>query len=545
MNNLFSHPNRTFLLLLVVYGILLLWQSGSWGVIETSEARYAEISREMVETGDWVHPRLLGIQHFHKPPVTYWITAISYVFFGPTAFGARFFLAISFLIQLILIYRIGTLLFQDLKTGLLAAVVYSSLPIVLTSVRGLTTDAFLNTFILGSIVCWLYWRATSKSVWLYGYAICLGMAFLTKGPVALLVPVLVFFGLRGIFFPERRAATMQYIVSVLLFVAVAFGWFVLLVAEDKNFLNYFFFRHTVERLTEAKVFVRTQPFWYYFVYAPLLTIPWIIPAVKALFHQSASPMSVLVKRIGFTWIILPFIFFSLSSSKLVLYILPLYSGFALLSAYWMMQWPERLGRIATVSIQVLMVVLSLSFFLIPIVDQGIHLPLLGRIIPLVGVAAFLILKRKISTHRMDRLVLSSVMLNAVLISVSVMFFSNNELRVNSTNPITIWIQENKLDNRQVMVYNRLLPSISFHLQKDIISIHDGNRNLDREIQFERNEDWKNTLFTLGNPEDRKRLELILQKPSVLLYKGKIKEESAWISHTFKNQKQLGDWFILY
>ncbi|NND32090.1 MAG: polymyxin resistance protein ArnT, partial [Saprospiraceae bacterium] len=89
-------PGFSLVLLLMV--ATLFYRLGSWGVIDSSEGRYAEISRKMVESGDYIHPTYLGIEHYHKPPMTYWITAVSYSIFGPTPFAARFFLQIAFLI---------------------------------------------------------------------------------------------------------------------------------------------------------------------------------------------------------------------------------------------------------------------------------------------------------------------------------------------------------------------------------------------------------------------------------------------------------------
>ncbi|MDI3521485.1 MAG: hypothetical protein PWR04_1473, partial [Anaerophaga sp.] len=59
---------------LLITAMALLFNLNGWGVTETSEARYAEIAYEMYQSGDYLHPRLLEIQHYHKPPVTYWIT---------------------------------------------------------------------------------------------------------------------------------------------------------------------------------------------------------------------------------------------------------------------------------------------------------------------------------------------------------------------------------------------------------------------------------------------------------------------------------------
>ena len=78
-----------------ITALVLFFNLNSWSVTESSEARYAEISKEMLDTGDWIHPQLMGIYHYHKPPMTYWITAVSYKIFGVTPFAARFFLQLS------------------------------------------------------------------------------------------------------------------------------------------------------------------------------------------------------------------------------------------------------------------------------------------------------------------------------------------------------------------------------------------------------------------------------------------------------------------
>ena len=90
----------------------MLVTANLWGVLETSEARYAEISREMQQSGDWMHPTLLGIHHYHKPPVTYWLTAASFSLFGVNDFAARFFLTIAFALQVYMIFLIAKSIFD-------------------------------------------------------------------------------------------------------------------------------------------------------------------------------------------------------------------------------------------------------------------------------------------------------------------------------------------------------------------------------------------------------------------------------------------------
>ena len=105
---------KLLLLIFVVFNIGL----GSFGLAETSEARYGEISREMVNSGDYFHPTLLGIKHYHKPLLTYYITSLGYKIFGITEYGARFFLGITLILRILLVYKIARTLLKDDKKHL-------------------------------------------------------------------------------------------------------------------------------------------------------------------------------------------------------------------------------------------------------------------------------------------------------------------------------------------------------------------------------------------------------------------------------------------
>jgi 4-amino-4-deoxy-L-arabinose transferase len=106
----FSKYSIYFILLLIF--VISLFQLGSWGITESSEARYAQIAKEMFDSGNYIHPTKMGIYHYHKPPLTYYITALGYYLFGENEFGARFFLSVALLIQLILVYKTSLLLFR-------------------------------------------------------------------------------------------------------------------------------------------------------------------------------------------------------------------------------------------------------------------------------------------------------------------------------------------------------------------------------------------------------------------------------------------------
>lgn len=144
--------NLNLIIILVIPGIALLVNSGSYGVMETNEARYAEIAREMNESGDFLNPLFLNILYYHKPPFTYGLTVLGYKLIGVSNFSARFFLQIAILIQLFLVCQLTMLLFKKKQTALWAALIYFSFPVVLISSRNLTTDTYLSTFVLTSIL---------------------------------------------------------------------------------------------------------------------------------------------------------------------------------------------------------------------------------------------------------------------------------------------------------------------------------------------------------------------------------------------------------
>src|SRR5262245_42723210 len=163
----------------------MLASAGVLGLFESTETRYAEIAREMLSSGDWLIPRLNGIQHFHKPPLAYWAAASGMSVFGVNAWGARIPVALATLIGLACVARLVAGRFATLgaSPGRVVWVTGSALLFALLG-RSLASDPFLTTAVL------LYW-ALAPSPWALA---ALGLGFFAKGPVVLIhtaLPVLV------------------------------------------------------------------------------------------------------------------------------------------------------------------------------------------------------------------------------------------------------------------------------------------------------------------------------------------------------------------
>ena len=287
----------------------------------------------MTLSGDYLHPTLLGIQHYHKPPVTYYITAIGYKILGINEFGARFFLSIALVLQLFFVFKIGMLLFKEEKIAFFSALIYFSFPVVLIAARNLTTDAYLTTFILWSIYFWLQYKNGKPAFFLYGFYAILGLAFLTKGPVALL-PVIVFIASWKLVYKAKLQFSIHTLLGSLLFLMVAGSWFAAIIIDKPQLWDYFIDEQIVNRTIAAQSFHRDQPFWYYLAIAPLIGFPWLVFIIldlkrklKAIVNEKS-----IVLILSITIVILLFIF-SAFSSKLVLYILPIYSFISLFAGY--------------------------------------------------------------------------------------------------------------------------------------------------------------------------------------------------------------------
>src|SRR5437867_1180674 len=107
--------------------LLLLLGVSPWGLWERDEGRYADVAREMLARGDWITPRIDGAVFLDKPPLVYWVTAVSLAFWGPGETGARFGQILFAAGILLVTRRIGVLLFDRRRANIALIVLASSI----------------------------------------------------------------------------------------------------------------------------------------------------------------------------------------------------------------------------------------------------------------------------------------------------------------------------------------------------------------------------------------------------------------------------------
>lgn len=534
-------------LLLSILLFSLFWHLGIWGVTESSEARYAEIPREMIETGNWTLPQYLQILHFDKPLMTYWITAIGIKIFGTNAFAIRFFLQIAFLIQIYLVYRICFELFENKSIAYYTAIIYCGLPLVLISIRNLTTDAYLNTFATLATLFYILYYKRERLKWLYAFFICLGLAIFTKGPVGILLPLLMIYPVYKILGSKEKENTRTYhfYIGTLISLSIGGWWFFQLMMNSPRFQDFFIGQQIIDRVANAGTLKRSQPFWYYLAFLPLLTLPMFSLLIGSCWSYLKSKST--LKWMIILGVLLPLLLFSLSGSKLILYILPIMPYLAIIMAYFLHHLEEDKvkGHLVFVSLVYALIVLAIvGLFLnliphIPYQPTVVQLILLGLLLIYIAYIAFKIKGAK------KKILLLFLILPVFIIPISTDSMKKFEIEINSTVPVTDFIKNQNLENQQIIVWNRSLNSISFQLLKPIYSIKYQHYSLDRNILFQQDSTWKGSLIDINEKKGEDQLKKLIRAPSVLISSDPVPEEYNWLFAAFKKKHRIGKWTVYY
>lgn len=356
--NLFSRPSPAVLtaLLAVVLAFAFLGTRGIW---DPDEGRYTNVALNMVDSGDWLIPqRSYEVQHWTKPPLTYWAIASSVAVLGSNTFAARLPSAFAHLLCVLLAGLIGRRLVNG--GGPRASLAYAAMLFPFGASQMITTDYLLTA--MEALALWGFVEArfggTRPRAWLVLMWAAFGLAFLTKGPPGLLplLPLLLFDLLtRG----ERRPTLFQPL-GLLVFVAIAAPWYIAVTQRTPGLMGYFLGSEVVARVATDE-FRRHGQWWGWFaIYAPTLvigTLPWSrtllrwmrgLPAqVRTWRDDRAARVADARWLLPTLWLLVPLAVFCIARSRLPLYILPLFVPVALLVAQQHLRdgcaWPGRMA----------------------------------------------------------------------------------------------------------------------------------------------------------------------------------------------------------
>ncbi len=306
---------------------------GHFPLIGTDEARYMEIPREMIERGDYITPTLNYVKYFEKPPLHYWFNAVAINIFGETEFAGRFFGALWGVLGIFLIYHIGRKLFGRREAILSALILGTSIGIIVQS-RVNITDTTLTICMTACLGCFLLAvqeNEQNKGRYYYLFYFFSALAVLAKGLIGIVLPGGVIICFILITRRWRLLREMRLVTGIMLFLLVSAPWFIIVSIRNPEFARFFFIHEHFERFL-TKVHGRYQPPWYYIPILIGAMLPWsfFIPTAIARTWQERKQTGADNRLFLFLWAVVIVVFFSISDSKLIPYILPVYPAVALL-----------------------------------------------------------------------------------------------------------------------------------------------------------------------------------------------------------------------
>ncbi len=338
---------------LAIVALLRLLTLGMYPLTDTTEARYAEVARKMVELNDWITPWYdYGVPFWAKPPLSTWLTAASLKIFGFNEFAARL---PYFLLAVLIAWLVWDWARRwSKREALLAVAVMSGTMLYFIASAAVMTDMAL---VLGTTLAMRgFWAAFErpdaprpKEGWLL--FIGLGLGLLAKGPIALVlagIPIFLWTVFTGNIVNAWKR--LPWIRGILLMLAIAVPWYWMAEQRTPGFWEYFFIGEHWKRFTvtgwagdkygTAHATARGA-IWLLALAACLpwtLLLPLLAIGRKKALAQSGQPVPASLKNWRLyllAWSIAPCLFFTMSGNILWTYVLPALPALALLAAGWL------------------------------------------------------------------------------------------------------------------------------------------------------------------------------------------------------------------
>ena len=320
------------IILICICLLLYFFRLGHMPLGDIDEAMHAATSKDMVRSGDWITPQYNGENFYDKPPLYNWLAALAFMGLGFNELAARLPAALLGLGCVLLTYWLARSMFGPLAAFLSALVLATSAEHIILS-RAVVHDislAFCITLAMTLFFVGFKNERHRKTAFLCGYA-ALGLAVVAKGPVGAALPMMAI----GLFLIYKRQLSflkeMQIGWGLLIFLAVAMPWYILISLKNPDYLEYFVLKQNIGSFLSQQS-RHPKPFYYYI---PVLMggfFPWSLFLPLSLWRTLRAKAALHGDGLIFAliWFGAIFIFFSVATSKLGTYILPLFPAASLL-----------------------------------------------------------------------------------------------------------------------------------------------------------------------------------------------------------------------
>lgn len=343
-----NHKKKVISLLAIFCGLLYFVGLGSFGLLDRADAYYSEGAREMLEVGQWLIPQLNYCNFYDKPILIYWLQMLSYSAFGVNEFAARLPSACAATTLVFATYFFGKR-FSDDSTGLKAAIIVATSGLVVGLARQSLVDMTFCLLLTSALYCAIE-RLSGGKRWLGALSyFCLGLAVLTKGPlaIALFGSVLGSYLLVTLCRSRSRflstLASLDIGLAVVILAVVALPWYIIAGLQTNGFwIDVFLIKGNLARI--SGLLGHSHPEWWF--YLPVILYgfaPWIVFLPGALYRGAVTVRQYWNEKLPITarqefilflwcWFFGMLALVSIPSAKLHTYIVPLLPPAALLVA---------------------------------------------------------------------------------------------------------------------------------------------------------------------------------------------------------------------
>ena len=506
-------------LLCILFGFLFFLGLGDRPLSNPDEGRYSEIPREMLVTGDYITPHLNGIKYFEKPPLLYWVQTLSFKSIGLNEWGARAPTAIFALLGCLTTYLLARVLYTR-KIGLHAACILGSSLLYFVMSHVLTIDMMLSFLFLACFSCFLTavnLPSTSKTkIFLYyGFYFFAALAVLAKGLIGVLFPTSILFFWIILSDGWAYLKKMPIFSGIFLFFIIIIPWHLAVQIKNPEFFNFYILDQQFLRFFTL-ISERYQPFWFFMVILFFGFFPWniyLLQSVKEFFLKiKTNKIQYKNELFLLLWASVIFLFFSVSKSKLIPYILPIFPPISIMIAktysHKKNKLPSLFILIFTVFCMAIALLLACEKYLKNTFLQKYFFILAGILI--LGTVCHFALLRLNKKFIFLNLLAWSCAFNLTLSAIS------TKLPIASTKPLLLELKKHLRPEDLVVSYHYYYQDMPFYLKR-LITLVDTHGELDFGMQYQthtqilsENEFWKNwetksRVYVMMNDRNYKRL----------------------------------------
>lgn len=493
-----------FLLAMVLLFLFLF--TLSWRPLSMpDEGRYPEIAREMLNTGDFITPRVNGALFLDKPPLYYWLQAASYQMFGVSSWSIRFFPALTGAGFCLGVYYFARR-FYDSRMAWLSAALMATNPLFFGASQYSNMDLEVAVWISASVLSFVTavgegLLPTARRWFLFAYLFA-ALAILTKGLIGLLLPATILF----LWLLATRRLTVlrrcHMLKGFVLIVLICLPWFVAVQRANPTFFHYFFIYQQFERFT-ATGFNNIMPIWFYVPIALLSLFPWVFLAKPNVFKTTNSKATISSQDLNALWWVwsgFVLVFFTLPESKIVGYIVPILPPLVMIAAQTVNglfegHRPKRL--LVSLALPYIAVICGLIYFAIRTSDEWgtklfEHLDLRIALVLLLVIMVFALFSLKNNARFIGLLLLANVFLNAIIIITAALIDHKSAAWVVQRAEQTLG---RKITNADTIIgyraYTQDLP-IQLNLNKPVLIVGDWD-----DVNILKSDNWqREMLFAL-------------------------------------------------